>query len=187
MKKLIIILSVLLAAVSCGKFPHEGTATESLAGRWMASIYYWDGLEWVMEANAEYRTYNTAANIPTEMWIDDGEGFWGTNFKVDCDAATATFGSTAHQFEDLYAKADGRVCNQKLYGGKITKNAACAPVTKSTVDKIEFYISFSDDSTPFATEYYVVGYRYTGFPEDDDQFIEEWPTMPEREITAQPV
>lgn len=175
MKKIITAISLAilaLASVSCEKFPHEGTATESLAGNWWCSIYASDGTQWVEESEAEFQTYNTALNVPTEMWIDDMKNFWGTKAKIDCDATAATFGKNGAEYLDIYNNV-----NQKIWGGKITPDGAIAPGSKSTCDKIEFFIAFEDDVTPYETTYYVVGYRRTGFPEDDESCIWDW-TLP---------
>lgn len=181
------ILSVILAAAaivsisSCQKsFPHEGTATESLAGTWMCTVYYADNSAWVPYQGFSVETYNTAANLATEMWINDYKGFWGTCFKVDCDPASRTFGKEGKEYTDLYFDAA-----QHLYGGKVTVGGATAPGSESTVDRIEYFIEFSDDSldgktpAPYCTTYYVTGYRYTGFPDDEDEFQTEWPSMPD--------
>lgn len=176
MKKILIALSIAvlaLATVSCEKFPHEGTATESLAGNWWCSIYASDGSQWVPTHEAEFQTYNTAANVPTEMWIDDAKNFWGTKAKIDCDAAAMTFGKQGAEYFDLYYEV-----NQKIWGGKVTPDGAEAPGSKSTCDKIEFFISFSDDQPSYGTTYYVVGYRRTGFPEDDETCIWDWANLP---------
>ena len=172
MKKIftaITIALVALAAASCNKFPHEGTATESLAGTWFCSIYYSDGTQWVDYYEAKYNTYNTAKDVPTEMWIDDLESFWGTKAKIDCDAAGMTFGKQGAEYLDIY-----NAVNQKIWGGKVTEKAVTVPGSKSIADKIEFFIAFEDDNTPYETTFYVVGYRYTGFPEDDETFLWDW-------------
>ena len=172
MKKIITAISIAilaLAAVSCEKFPHQGTATESLAGNWWCSIYYSDGSQWVDYYEAEYVTFNTAKNVPTEMWIDDQGGFWGTKAKIDCDADAMTFGKDGAEYLDTYYEV-----NQKIWGGKVTKDAAKAPGSGTTCDKIEFFIAFEDDDPSYATTFYVVGYRRTGFPEDDETCIWDW-------------
>lgn len=172
MKKILTAVSIAilaLAAVSCEKFPHEGTATESLAGNWFCSIYYSNGTEWVDYYEAEYVTYNTAKNVATEMWIDDAEGFWGTKAKIDCDAAAMTFGKQGAEYLDNY-----NAVNQKIWGGKVTVGGAKAPETGTVCDKIEFFIAFEDDNTPYETTFYVVGYRRTGFPEEDGVCIWDW-------------
>lgn len=180
MKKFITAIATMLALVSassCGHFEVENTATVDLAGNWMCTIYYGEDGEWVPYANSEFVTYNTAANVATEMWVNDYEGFWGTLCKVDCSNSELTFGKEGAEYEDQYYGV-----NQKIWGGKVTKNAVQAPGTPTTCDKIEFFIAFEDDQdldkNPYITTYYVAGYRRTGFPEDDDNFIIEWDSYP---------
>lgn len=181
MKKFITAIATVLAVFSvssCGKFEVENTATVDLAGNWMCSIYANVDGEWEEYAEAEYVTYNTSANVGTEMWINDNENFWGTLCKVDCNADDLTFGKDGAEYLDEYNEV-----NQKIWGGKVTKAAVTAPGTPTTCNKIEFFIAFSDDvnddEEEYITTYYVVGYERTGFPEDDDNFIWDWelPTL----------
>jgi len=178
MKKILYTLlaaAALLCSVSCNKFPHEGTAAENIAGSWLCTIYYASGTEWVPYYTADYMTYNTAANLPTEIWLDDSKNFWGTKCKVDADVNNFTFGANGKEYIDQYFQA-----NQKIFGGKVTKKGAIAPGSESQVDKIEFYIQFSDDEPSYGTLYYIVGYKYTGFPEDEENYQLEWdlPAVP---------
>lgn len=192
MKK--ILLSAIVASfalLSCSpKFEVENTATESLAGNWMCTIFYSDTLDqelpidsivWIPYTGAEFITYNTADNVSTQMWINDQEVFWGTFCKIDCDANAKTFGKAGAEYTDEY---NGVL--QKIWGGKVTYDAAVAPGSGTKCDKIEFFIQFEDDQDalgnpdPFGTTYYVAGYRRTGFPEDDDEFVIVWDSMPEQ-------
>ncbi len=186
MKKILISAIVAsFAMYSCSpKFEVENTATESLAGNWMCTIFESDTLDevepvdsivWTPIAGAEFVTYNTANNVSTEMWINDYENFWGTLCKVDCDASKKTFGVQDSIYQDEYNDV-----GQKIWGGKVTYGAATAPGSETKVDKIEFFIQFEDDSEEYGTTYYIVGYRRTGFPEDDDNYIINWENMPEQ-------
>ena len=185
MKKILTILAFAAALLtSCSKFHVENTATVNLAGNWMCSIYASDGTNWVPVEEAEFLTYNTADNVPTEMWIDDGKGFWDTACKIDANNSGYSFGKSGKEYLDYYNDVA-----QLIWGGKVTVDGAKAPGTKSVVDKIEFYMAFSDDDydgddtthdaalDPYCCAYYVVGYRRTGFPEDDDTFVDDW-TLP---------
>lgn len=176
MKKIILALAVLAAALtlsSCNNYDLEKTATVNLAGDWVCVIYYEDEGEWVADSGLELVTYNTSENIPTEMWINDYESYWGTLCKVDCDADNYTFGTKDKEYEDQYNGV-----NQHIYGGKVTVAGAKAPGSGTVVDKIEFFIEFEDDEEPYCYTYYVAGYRRTGFPEDDENYIVEWDSMP---------
>ncbi len=180
MKRIIYFIVAAIAALSFSScnpsFEVENTATVNLAGNWMCVVYYAEDGEWVPYSGAEFITYNTAENIPTQMWIDDQEGFWGTLCKIDCDADAYAFGKEGVEYDDLYNEV-----HQKIWGGKVTVDGAVAPGTETVCDKIEFFISFEDDEEPYGYTYYVAGYRRTGFPEDDDNFIEEWDSMPAAE------
>ena len=178
MKKIILAIAAFaaLTLTSCSKFPHEATATESLAGNWMCSIYYADGTEWYEYYESEFLTYNTAANLPTEMWIDDDTNFWSTKCKVDCNADALTFGDATKEYTDQYYGV-----NQKIFGGKVTVLGADTPASGGKADKIEFFIQFSDDETPYCTTYYIVGYRRTGYTEDEGLCNWDWelPAVPD--------
>ena len=176
------------AVLSCSpKFEVENTATESRAGNWMCTIFRSDTLDkvlpvdsivWTPYTGAEYVTYNTSDNIPTEMWINDYKNFWETLCKVDCNADAKTFGKEGAEYTDEYNDV-----YQKIWGGKVTYDAVAAPGSGSKVDKIEFFIQFEDDTKygyPYSRTFYVAGYRRTGFPEDDDEFIVAWDSMPEQ-------
>lgn len=185
MKKILVLSSIIasFSLFSCSpKFEVENTATESLAGNWICSIFHLDTLDVVMPLDsivwardsAEYVTYNTSDNVSNQMWINDYENFWGTLCKIDCNAGSQTFGVKDSIYTDEYYGV-----GQKIWGGKVTYGAAKAPASKVTTDKIEFYIQFEDDDTEYGTTYYVVGYRRTGFPEDDGVFVWDW-NLPEQ-------
>ncbi len=168
MKKLFILFAAaLIACTSCSKFPHEGTATESLAGTWMCTVYYEDGGEWVYYYEADFSTFNTAANLPTEMWVQDG--FWHVQCKVDCDASKATFGTPGKVYDDIVYGA-----GVKIFNGKVTPDGTFAPVSGGKCDKIEMYVQYNDDEPEYGYTYYIVGYRYTGYPEDDGVYKDDW-------------
>lgn len=193
MKKNLIFSAIVasFALLSCSpKFEVENTATEPLAGNWTCTIFYSDTLDevlpidsivWTPYGGTEYVTYNTSDNIPTEMWINDYEDFWGTLCKVDCSADAQTFGKAGAEYEDEY---NGVL--QKIWGGKVTYGAATAPGSGTKCDKIEFFIQFEDEKDalnnpdPYATTYYIVGYRRTGFPEDKEEYVINWDSMPEQ-------
>lgn len=162
-----------LALVSCSKFEPGKTATEDLAGTWVCTVYVADGEAWSASAPAQFMTYNSAANTSVELWLDDQESYWGT--KVKLDVSNGTFGKDGKEYLDNYNGVA-----QMIWGGKITEGAAVAPGSGTKCDKIEFYIAFSNDSedgvnvSPYAYAYYVVGYRRTGFPEDDGNPILDW-------------
>ncbi|MDR0891050.1 MAG: hypothetical protein LBN24_00335 [Mediterranea sp.] len=139
-----------------------GTAVEKMAGDWWVTI---DVLQDGQLQEDPYglghlrmSTYNTAANVPTEMWLDDEEHFWDYKVKVTVDYAKRTF-STDGFVENI--KYDSKV---KITDGKITAGAAVTPSGKPA-DKIEYKVEFDDDSNGLV--YVVTGFRRTGFSADD--------------------
>lgn len=157
-----------LLLVSCEKDEVGGTATEALAGEWYVTMDAVDA-----NGNVVYEdvwgvgrqillTYNTVANIPTEMYVDDIGNFWEFKIKVKCDADARTFSgsSVANEYYD---------CNVTIEEGKILPGVATTP-HGTPADSISFYVSFSDDPYPADygyAKYHISGYRYTGLAEDD--------------------
>lgn len=184
MKKILFYIAAAIAALtisSCQKkFEPGTTATKNLAGNWMVTVYVpseSDGGEIVYEpyTGCEILTYNTSANVPTEMWLDDDVDyyFWDFKCKIDCNNDNQTFGKD----KTVYANCDYE-SNVKIWGGKITNLGATAPGSETIVDKIEFFAAFDDDDDEYLTPYYFVGYRKTGFPEDNDNFRDDWESIP---------
>ena len=177
-------LSFLALPVSCEKFDPGKTATMDLAGNWLCTVYSAGEEGFEADAGAEFITYNTAANLSTEIWVNDQEKYWGTLCKVAASNDDRTFGAAGVEVLDNYNGT-----GQMIWGGKITENGAKAPGSGTVVDKIEFFIAFADDEEPYASPYYVVGYRRTGYPEDKDNYIEDWtlPSVPEVPAVTQPL
>lgn len=130
-----------------------GTATQEMAGDWVVHIVGSDGYE----GDAVLSTYNTAKNVPTEMFLEDQGSFWPMKGKVSVNAANFTF--TGENIANEYDDEDPFAISE----GKILKDAATAPGSKSKTDSIYFQAIFSSD----AVIYTFSGYKRTGFPEDD--------------------
>ncbi len=136
-----------------------------------------------------FRTFNTADNNTTEMWLQDPDpqtedGYWGIQTKVKVDLANMTFEApgtvvqNAHQVEtapgvfttlsELTNTENDVVygCGVVILGGKILKDAAHAPGSGMQTDSIIFYIKYDDD---YGNSIFnkVSGYRKTGYTEDD--------------------
>lgn len=166
MKKLINISLLLIGIAffnSCSKEEIPMTSTVDLAGEWMVTVdviigdeVYEDGyglgqIEWI--------TYNTNADDGKEIWLDDLGSFWETKVKIPCDSSAKTFGSSTPVPNQYYDDCDITVTDGKItYGGAVTPSGMPA-------DKIEFYITYSDDQ--YGYTYYVHGYRRTGFVADE--------------------
>lgn len=131
----------------------------------------------------EFRTFNTAANNTTEMWLEDAS-FWATQTKVNVDLANKTFeapGTLTQEANEVetsagvytvlsaYTNSGNDIaygCGVVIMGGKILKDAAHAPGSGMQTDSIVFYIKYNDDYNE-NMYYRVSGYRKTGYTEDD--------------------
>ena len=99
MNKHIIWLFTLLVFVlaGCEKDEIGNTATEALAGEWKVTVDAVDeGGNVIAEdfkRNRAYlmNTYNTAANTPTEMYVDDIGHFGNIKYEVKWDVNALTF------------------------------------------------------------------------------------------------
>ena len=173
MKKLIYFAYMLVGLwmmTSCEKDEIGATATESMAGEWYVTAEAVDESgNLVFEdvfglGHFLLNTYNTAANVPTEMWVNDNGNFWEFSLKVNVDINAMTFQSSGAVPNQSYED-----CDVTLEGGKILPGAATTP-HGTPADSIVFYVSFSDDSFPADygyAKYKVSGYRYTGLTSDD--------------------
>lgn len=177
MKKIISILVAVcaLVCVSCSKDDVEKTATAALAGEWYAQIEYYDldddeWYEW--SDDVHILTYNTAANIPTEMFIEFDD-FVTLQCKVDCDVNTLTFGVAGKEYTNLLENANGLALTARIYDGKVTKNGALS-AAGTPIDAIEFTFETTPDYLILGygldwptVQYRVTGYRRTGFVADE--------------------
>jgi hypothetical protein len=148
-------LLVLLTG-SCKKaYVNGNTATVALAGEWVVTTVGSDG-----SASGKYPllTYNTAANRPDSMWIDDGNKYYGLKARIGCNVSNLTFG--AANADELYFGVKVTITE-----GKLLKNAATAPSSHDKTDSIYFKAVFTGDPTIYTYS----GYRRTGFAGDDPQ------------------
>ena len=165
----ILVLFVLTAFTACdetGDTNPGGTSVEKMAGDWYVQTLV-DG-----EVLIDYKllsTYNTAANNGSEMWIDDHKGIYWFKFKtpVNIEALTFTGSNLASSVIDDDSTTPDVIetydINVNITNGKIIKNGATS-TGGHTVDAISFDAEFSDDP---GTIYQIVGYRRTGFLEDE--------------------
>ncbi len=157
MKKYLIVIVVVFSAIfsSCDKkdeYIEIDSQVVEAAGEW-----------WIKFSKAGYETgylkvltFNTAADIATEMWLSD-KGNW-KNIKVKCpvNISDLTFGGT-----NLANATTSMTVTVK--NGKITKGGGVS-TSGVVTDKISFEIEFS--SEPGVT-YNAEGTRKTGFIEDE--------------------
>lgn len=166
-KHIIGLLFSLLAFVlaGCEKDEIGGTATESLAGEWYVVVDAADESGNVFAEDCyglgkiHMNTYNTAANVPTEMFVDDIGNFWDFKVRVQSDINALTFATNGAVANESY---EG--CDVTIDGGKVLLGAGITP-HGTPADSIVFYVAFSDDDP--GIKYKVSGIRYTGLAEDD--------------------
>lgn len=161
------ICAVVLLA-SCEKDEIGSTTTKALAGEWYVTVDGVDANNAVLYEDAFglghtlLYTYNTAANIPTELYVDDAANFWEYKVRVKSDISSLTFSTNGAAPNEAYD------CDVTIESGKILLGAATSP-HGTPVDSIVFYVKFSDDDNiPGAySKLKVAGYRYTGFASDN--------------------
>jgi hypothetical protein len=165
MKKYLILLFTALSfsLVSCDEDTEPGgTSVEKMAGDWWVTVNVIDnGQEHVDPyelGQLRMATYNTAANLSTEMWIDDKKHFWDYKAKVTVDYNARTFSSNDF-VDNISYESKIRVTN-----GKILEGVATTP-SGMPADSIVYFIEFDDDDNGYL--YKVSGFRRTGFPADD--------------------
>lgn len=167
MKKIIYALTILASCIlfaSCEKTPVGMTATVEMAGEWYVQADLCDASGNVTErdyygmGNWHTMTFNTSANIPTEMYVTDLGNFWDYTVKVKVDPNSMTFATEGAVDNEAYD------CKVTISNGKISLGTATTP-SGMPADAIEYIVSFDDDDPN--TFYKVSGYRYTGFALDD--------------------
>jgi len=160
------------AFTSCNDVKPGGTAAESMAGEWVAYSSDFD-------MSFTLKTSNTSNNESNKIIITDrsasgsAAGFWGFTVRADCDLAAKTFSCTNVDNEfwtetaGVYTPYEIKI---SIRNGKITEKAVELP-SGVKADKIEFEIWFQDIGDAGAPDDYfckIVGYRTSGFYEDDD-------------------
>lgn len=177
MKKVLYFAALLFCTVftACEKDEIGDTATVNTAGQWYVTVDPADANGNVVEGLEDLfglghkllLTYNTSANSPSEMIVDDLGSFWEYKVKVACDQSARTFQTTTTDDNNL---VDGyEDINVTISGGKIMPQAG-RQNNGSPADSIVFYVSFSDDPYPAQmgyTNYRVSGVRYSGLEEND--------------------
>ncbi|AKD02212.1 lipid-binding protein [Pontibacter korlensis] len=132
------------------------TATYPISGDWSVtfSIETAPGQFEPLVEHTEVLIYNTAANVPTEVWIDDEGHFWDFKVRTPININNLTFGG--ENLENMSYNSQVTVTD-----GQVFLNAV--EVNNIMRDSIYFRVSFSDDEEPFGTIYHVYGHRSTGF------------------------
>lgn len=163
-KYLLFIISFAFFLVSCDDDTDPGnTATEKMSGDWWVTVdvitpdgtNHGDayGLGHIL-----MYTYNTAANIPTEVWLEDAGHFWDYKVKVNIDYTKKTF-TTSDFVENIAYESKVNIID-----GKVLEGTAKTP-SGMPADSIVYKVQFDDDDDGYT--YQVSGFRRTGFPADD--------------------
>jgi hypothetical protein len=153
----IIIAALMLILGSCQKDEIiGGTSVQSMSGEWWLQAKAANGTFPFGPGYFHFSTYNTAANLPTEMWLEDLHTFWDMKGKVTVDLANKAFTATNSQNE--YYNITFNITE-----GKVIPSASKGPVSKALTDSITFKVKFSDDPGTYTLS----GYRRTRFAEDD--------------------
>lgn len=94
---LLLLVTVSFAFTACDDETEPGgTAVEKMAGTWIVT---WEAKneagKWedILGGTVELNTYNTAANVPTEMWVKEGY-LLNSAIKVSTDYNARTFSAT---------------------------------------------------------------------------------------------
>lgn len=167
MKKYLILLFVALSfsLTGCEETDIEpgGTAVEKMAGAWYVTWEQKDAQgQWqdMLGGTIEVDTYNTAANVPTEMWLKETY-LLETAFKVSTNYGARTFEmgeKTVPVDEKTWGAPEIKLT---ITDGKVLEGAATTP-SGMPADSIVFFVNVQGDQT-----YKIAGFRRTGFTEDE--------------------
>lgn len=155
LKYFLLSIAITASFVSCE--PQESVPDASdinvkeMTGTWVVDIF-WDGDP---QGTNTIVTYNTAANLASEFWLDDLGHGWGLKAKVNTNLGALTFSGT--DLDELYYGVTVTITE-----GQITKRGATTP-SGDVVDSITFKAEFSDIPGDI-WEY--TGYRSTAKIED---------------------
>lgn len=157
MKKYLILIFVVFSTIfsSCDKkaeYIEIDSQVVEAAGEW-----------WIKFSKAGYETgylkvltYNTAADLPAEMWIWD-KGNW-MGIKVKCPVTISDLSFAGTNLVNALSSLKVTVKN-----GKITKGGGLS-TSGNVTDKITFEIELSSE---LGVTYKAEGTRKTGFVEDE--------------------
>lgn len=168
MKHLKYVILMLLAScslVACNSedmdYDIDYTAIHPLGGQYIVTVSK-DGADMGMM----YCTIaNTVSNDADKCWVRVGgvtaADVYNINGKINCDVKALSFSGS--NIENLAGNVTSSNETFTLTDGKLELKGITAP-SGTVADKISFTYTTSKD--PGAT-YSVVGWRYTGWPEDD--------------------
>lgn len=166
LKYIFLMLLASLSLVSCNSedfdYDIEYTPIHPLGGQYVVTVSK-DGTE----VGMMYCTIaNTASNDTDKCWVRVGSvtaaSAFNINGKISCDVPALSFSGS--NIENLAGNVVSSTETFTLTDGKLELKGITA-LSGTIADKISFTYTTSKD--PGAT-YSVVGWRYTGWPEDDN-------------------
>lgn len=170
MKNIKLILTFLFiawAAMSCRKEEDPGgVAIGDMCGEWHITV---DGTP-----KGTLITSNNVNNDINKLVISDKLNYYWFNVEVDLNLSARTFSVDTAINQEYYnltwSASSARTIPYDIKiivrNGKVTKDAVTLPSGVKS-DLIEFQIGFEDDGTPYEL-HQIVGYRRSGFLEDED-------------------
>lgn len=161
---LLLLVTVSFAFTACDDETEPGgTAVEKMAGTWIVT---WEAKneagKWedILGGTVELNTYNTAANVPTEMWVKEGY-LLNSAIKVSTDYNARTFSATGQTIAVVPEIWGDSKIVVDVTDGKVLAGAATTP-SGMPADSIVFFVNVQGDDT-----YKIAGFRRTGFPADE--------------------
>lgn len=154
----IVMLLLVVLSSSCKKDQEiGGTAVEKLSGDWYVRV----------NGAGAYRalyTFNTSANVATEMWIQStalraGTLNIGVKGKVAVDASNQTF--TATNTTNIATATTTTIPTFSVANGRVVTNGTVGPASNTPTDSISF------DLIVNGVTYRIEGFHKTGFMEDE--------------------
>ncbi len=163
-KYFFIIMMASLALASCNSedfdYDIDYTAIHPLGGQYKVTV----SAGGAVVATTNCNISNTVDNSSTKCWVRIGSynstAEYAINGKLDCNVPALTF--TGTDIENLAGNVATSTHKFTLANGKVELKAVETP-SKTMSDKISF--TYTTTKKPGVT-YTVVGYRYTGWPED---------------------
>lgn len=162
---ILLILVTSLSITSCNSedldYNIKHTAIHPLGGQYVVTI----SKNSVKLAMAYCTVANTVDNEVDKCWVRIGSvtaaNPYNINGKLNCDVKTLSFSGS--NIENLAGNVTSSSASFTLTDGKVELNGITAP-SGTVADKISFTYTTTKD--PGVT-YSVVGWRYTGWPDDD--------------------
>lgn len=133
-----------------------------LAGEWYVTNKI-DGGDVFGDGYQTITTTNTAADVNTEMWIDDHNHHYWFRAKVNLNSGSQTFAVDTFLSSVIDPNDDLYEVEMNVFNGQIISGAGLTRSGKAT-DSIYFEAQFAD----WGTDTFVFsGHRRSGLPEDE--------------------